>query len=326
MKLRASTSLLALAAFGLAYTTSHAADAGSYPSRQVTLVVPFSPGGGTDTTSRFLAQQLGALWKQSVVIENKPGAAGMIGTGFVARAKPDGYTLVMGNIGTQSINPSLYKMPYDSKTAFEPITEVAELPLILVVNPQEKINSVKDLIDAARKAPGKLFFSSSGAGSSMQLAAEVFQEDAKVKMTHVPFAGEGPAVTNLLGGQVNLTFGTILGSGPFVKQQRLRALGVTSIKRYPTFPDVPTIAESGLPGYNSVSWVGLLAPKGTPAAIVDKIAADVKKVLDDPGVKEKLITQGAVPVGSTPAEFSVKIASDYALYHKIIQENHISAR
>jgi tripartite-type tricarboxylate transporter receptor subunit TctC len=315
-----------LASLGLVMSGAHADDTAAYPSRQVTLIVPFSPGGGTDTTSRFLAQKLGEIWKQSVVIENKPGASGMIGAGFVARAKPDGYTLMMGNIGTQSINPSLYKMPYDSKTAFEPITEVAELPLILVVNPKENIKSVKDLIDTAKKDPGKLFFSSSGAGSSMQLAAEVFQKDAQIKMTHVPFAGEGPAITNLLGGQVNVTFGTILGSGPFVKQQRLLALGVTSSKRYPALPDVPTIAESGLDGYNSVSWVGLLAPKGTPKAIIDKISKDVQKVLDNPEVKQKLINQGALPVGSSPAEFSEKIASDYALYNKIIKDNKITVQ
>ncbi|GAB2915855.1 Bug family tripartite tricarboxylate transporter substrate binding protein [Paralcaligenes ginsengisoli] len=318
--------LFVLASLGLVMSGAYADDTPAYPSRQVTLIVPFSPGGGTDTTSRFLAQKLGEIWKQSVVIENKPGASGMIGAGFVARAKPDGYTLMMGNIGTQSINPSLYKMPYDSKTAFEPITEVAELPLILVVNPKENIKSVKDLIDTAKKEPGKLFFSSSGAGSSMQLAAEVFQKDAQIKMTHVPFAGEGPAITNLLGGQVNVTFGTILGSGPFVKQQRLLALGVTSSKRYPAFPDVPTIAESGLDGYNSVSWVGLLAPKGTPRVVIDKISKDVQTVLENPEVKQKLINQGALPVGSTPAEFSEKIASDYALYNKIIKDNKITVQ
>jgi tripartite-type tricarboxylate transporter receptor subunit TctC len=312
---------VSLAAF---FGTVHADEASSYPSHQVTIVVPFSPGGGTDTTTRILAQKLGAMWGQSVVVENKPGAAGSIGAGQVARASADGYTLLMGNIGTQAINPSLYKLPYDYKTAFAPITEVVELPLMLVVNPKAGINSVHDLIETAKK--GKLFFSSSGAGSSMQLAAELFQSDADVKMTHVPFNGEGPAVTNLIGGQVNLSFATIMGSGPFVKQGALKALGVTSTRRYPSFPNLPTIAESGLKGYDSVSWVGLLAPAGTPKAIVGKVANDVKKLLQDPAFSRVLVEQGGLPVGSTPDEFAKKINSDYAIYNKIIRENHIAVQ
>jgi len=233
---------------------------------------------------------------------------------------------MMGNIGTQAINPSLYKLSYDNETAFEPITQVVELPLILVVNEKSPIKSVKDLIDTAKKEPGKLFFSSSGAGSSMQLAAEAFQQDADVKFTHVPFGGEGPAVSNLVGGQIDMTFGTVMGSGPFVKQGSLRALGVTSSTRYPTFPDVPTIAESGLDGYNSVSWVGLLAPAGTSKAIVDKIAADVKVALSDPEFKDKLINQGGMPVASSPAEFKEKIENDYKMYNKIIKDNNISVQ
>jgi tripartite-type tricarboxylate transporter receptor subunit TctC len=306
------------------FGVAQADEAGNYPSHQVTIVVPFSPGGGTDTTTRILAQKLGAMWGQSVVVENKPGAAGSIGAGQVARANADGYTLLMGNIGTQAINPSLYKLPYDYKTAFAPITEVVELPLMLVVNPKAGINSVQDLIGAAKK--GKLFFSSSGAGSSMQLAAELFQSDADVKMTHVPFNGEGPAVTNLIGGQVNLSFATIMGSGPFVKQGALKALGVTSTRRYPSFPNLPTIAESGLKGYDSVSWVGLLAPAGTPKAIVGKVADDVKKLLQDPAFSRVLVEQGGLPVGSTPDEFANKINSDYAVYNKIIRENHIAVQ
>ncbi len=317
---------LSAACLALASITAQANDAGAYPARQVTIVVPFSPGGGTDTTTRILAQKLGEMWGQSVVVENKGGAAGSIGAAQVARAKPDGYTLLMGNIGTQSINPSLYKLPYDPKTAFAPITQVVELPLILVVNPKEGIGSVKDLIDAAKKRPGELFFSSSGAGSSMQLASEAFQNAAGVKMTHVPFAGEGPAISNLIGGQVNVTFGTVMGSGPFVKQGALQALGVTSSKRYPSFPDVPTIAESGLDGYNSVSWVGLLAPAGTPAAIVDKVSGDVKQLLSDAKFSEQLIGQGGLPVGSSPKEFSKKINDDFELYNKIIKDNNIAVQ
>ncbi|WP_158618409.1 tripartite tricarboxylate transporter substrate binding protein [Candidimonas sp. SYP-B2681] len=317
--------LTAVAALGLAFANAHA-EPNKYPSRQVTIVVPFSPGGGTDTTTRLLAQKLSDLWGQSVVVENKSGAAGTIGAAQVARAKPDGYTLMMGNIGTQSINPSLYTLPYDPKTAFAPITQVVELPLILVVNSKSGIGSVKDLIDVAKKRPGELFFSSSGAGSSMQLAAEAFQQAADVKMTHVPFAGEGPAVTNLIGGQVNVTFGTVMGSGPFVKQGALKGLGVTSAKRYPTFADLPTISESGLEGYNSVSWVGLVAPAGTPKAIVDKVSQDVKAVLADTKFSEQLISQGGLPIGSSPEEFTKKINDDFLVYNKIIKANNIAIK
>jgi tripartite-type tricarboxylate transporter receptor subunit TctC len=313
-----------VATLALVFGHAHAAEADAYPTRQVTIVVPFSPGGGTDTTTRLLAQRLGEKWGQSVVVENKPGAAGSIGAGQVARAKPDGYTLLMGNIGTQAINPSLYKLPYDHATAFAPISEVVELPLILVVNPKAGINSVDDLVNTARK--GKLFFSSSGAGSSMQLAAELFQSDAKVKMTHVPFAGEGPAVTNLIGGQVDLTFATIMGTGPFVKQGSLKALAVSSSRRYPSFPDLPTVAESGLAGYDSVSWVGLLAPAGTPKPIVDKVARDVQALLQDGAFSRVLIDQGGLPVGSSPDVFGKKINDDYALYNKIIKDNNIAVQ
>ena len=301
-----------------------AADAGNYPNRQVTIIVPFNPGGGTDTTTRLLARKLGEAWGQSVVVENKPGAAGAIGANDVARAKPDGYTLLMGNIGTQAINPSLYKLPYNHETAFAPITEVVELPLILVVNPKSGIKSVDELIAAAKK--DELFFSSSGAGSSMQLAAELFQNDAGVKMAHVPFGGEGPAVTNVMGGQVNLSFATIMGSGQFVKQGALTGLAVSSSQRYPSFPDLPTVAESGLAGFNSVSWVGLVAPAGTPQAIQEKIAKDVKTLLDDPSFSKVLIDQGGLPVGSTPAEFTKKINDDYQLYSKIIKDNKIEVQ
>ncbi len=314
------------ASLALVFSNGYANEAANYPDRQVTLIVPFSPGGGTDVTSRMLAQKLSEAWGQSVVVENKAGAAGAIGASYVARAKPDGYTIMMGNIGTQAINPSLYKLSYDAKTAFAPITQVVELPLILVVNEKSPIKSVKDLIDSAKQEPGKLFFSSSGAGSSMQLAAEVFQSDAKVKFTHVPFGGEGPAISNLIGSQIDMTFGTVMGSGPFVNQGALRALGVTSAQRYPTFPNIPTIAESGLDGYNSVSWVGLLAPAGTPKAIVDKIANDVKTALSNDTFKERLIAQGGLPVGSSPDEFTQKIEADYQMYNKIIKDNNISVQ
>jgi tripartite-type tricarboxylate transporter receptor subunit TctC len=250
-----------------------------FPTKPVTIVVPFPPGGGTDTGARLIAQKLTERWGQQVVVDNKPGAAGSIGASAVAKAKPDGYTLLMGNIGTQSINPSLYKsLPYNPETAFAPVTLIAELPLVLLVNPALPAKSAKELIALANSKPkGEMTYSSSGSGGSMHLAGELFEDASGVQLLHVPYKGGGPALVDLIAGHVNLSFATILESFGFVKGGKLRALAVTSDKRSPALPDVPTLAESGLPGYNSISWIGLLAPAGIPQPVIDKIAADVRE-------------------------------------------------
>jgi len=298
---------------------------GAYPGRPVTLVVPFPPGGGTDTGARIVAQKLGAKWGQTVIVENKGGAAGMIGADMVAKAKPDGYTLLMGNIGTQAINPGLYKkMPYDAATAFVPITLVAELPLAMMVNPAVPAKTAREFIALAKREPGKLSYSSSGAGGAPHLAAEMFKEATGTFIVHVPYRGGGPAIGDLIAGHVQLSFMTVLEASGHIKAGKLRALAVTGSQRVPALPEVPTLAEAALPGFNSISWIGVLAPAGTPKEIVDKVASDVREVLASDDVKLKLIELGAVPAGTTPAQFQALIASDRKRYEQVIKDKKIS--
>jgi tripartite-type tricarboxylate transporter receptor subunit TctC len=251
--------LAALAAFMAAAPAG--AQPGGWPSQPVTIVVPFPPGGGTDTGARILAEQLTRRWGQTVVVENKGGAAGQIGADMVAKARPDGRTLLMGNVGTQSINPALYKrLPYDPNKAFAPITLVAELPLAMMVNPQVPAKTVKDFIAYAKSKPGQLSYSSSGAGGGPHLAAEMFKDSTGSFIVHVPYRGGGPAVSDLIAGHVQLSFMTVFEASGHIKAGKLRALAVTSDKRVPALPDVPTLSEAGVPGFNSISWIGLLAP------------------------------------------------------------------
>jgi len=314
--------LFAAALFALAGV---AVAQGAYPVRPVTLVVPFPPGGGTDTGARIVAQKLGAKWGQTVIVENKGGAAGMIGADMVAKAKADGYTLLMGNIGTQAINPSLYpKMPYDAATAFVPITLVAELPLAMMVNPAVPAKTAREFIALAKSEPGKLSYSSSGAGGAPHLAAEMFKEATGTFIVHVPYRGGGPAIGDLLAGHVQLSFMTVLEASGHIKAGKLRALAVTGSKRVPALPDVPTLAEATLPGFNSISWIGILAPAGTPKEIVDKVSSDVREVLASDEVKLKLIELGAVPAGTTPAQFAALIDSDRKRYAQVIKDKKIS--
>ena len=310
-------SLLALAA--------STALAQSWPTRPVTLVVPFPPGGGTDTGARIIAEQLSKKWGQSVVVDNKGGAAGQIGADLVAKARPDGYTILMGNIGTQAINPALYaKMPYDPDKAFAPITLVAELPLAMMVNPGVPAKTVREFIALAKKEPGKLSYSSSGAGGGPHLAAEMFKDATGSFILHVPYRGGGPAIADLLAGHVQLSFMTVLEASGHIKAGKLRALAVTSDKRVSALPEVPTLAEAAVPGFNSISWIGLLAPAGTPKEIVDRIAADVREAVAREDVRDKLVQLGAVPAGTSPAQFSTLIDNDRKRYTQIIRERKIT--
>ena len=297
-----------------------------YPNHTVTLVVPFPPGGGTDTGARLVATKLGQKWKQVVIVDNKPGAAGLLGADFVSKAKPDGYTLMMGNIGTQSINPSLYKkISYDPDTAFAPVTLVAELPLVMLTHADFAAKSAKDVIAMAKAQPGKLTYSSSGPGGSMHLAGALFESASGTEMLHIPYKGGGPAIADLIAGHVDLSFATVLESSGHIKSGRLRALAATSTTRSPALPDVPTLAESVLPNFNTGSWIGILAPAGTPAAIINQVARDVRDVVNSPDVRDQLIAQGATPVGSTPAQFKALIDADRVRYAKIIKDKNISA-
>jgi tripartite-type tricarboxylate transporter receptor subunit TctC len=295
-------------------TASPAAD---FPTRAVTLVVPFPPGGGTDTGARIVGEQLSRKWGQTVVVENKGGAAGMIGADMVAKAKPDGYTILMGNIGTQAINPSLYKkMPYDADAAFAPISLVAELPLAMMVNPGVPVKTAPEFIALAKSQPRKLSYSSSGAGGAPHLAAEMFKDSTGNYILHVPYRGGGPAVSDLIAGHVQLSFLTVLEPSGHIKAGKLRALAVTGSRRVSALPDVPTLAEAVLPGFNSISWIGPFAPAGTPKDTIDKIAAD--------DVKSRLTGLGAVPATSTPAQFAQLIDNDRKRYARIIRERGIT--
>jgi tripartite-type tricarboxylate transporter receptor subunit TctC len=297
-----------------------------FPSHAVTLVVPFTPGGGTDTGARIVAQKLGQKWGQTVVVENKGGAAGMIGADMVAKAKPDGYTLLMGNIGTQSINPSLYKkMTYDPDHAFAPISLVAELPLMMMVNPQVPAKTVKEFIAYAKAHPGQMSYSTSGAGGAMHLAAELFKSQSGTFVLHVPYRGGGPAVADLIAGHVELCFATVLEAIGHVKSGRVRVLAVTGQRRVAALPDVPTLSEAGLPGFNSISWIGLLAPAGTPKEVVEKISADLREVLATDDVKQRLTDLGALPAGNTPAQFQQLIDTDRKRYAELIKAKDITA-
>ncbi|MFM7009562.1 MAG: Bug family tripartite tricarboxylate transporter substrate binding protein [Betaproteobacteria bacterium] len=298
----------------------------NYPTRPVTIVVPFPPGGGTDVGARLVAQKLSLKWGQPVIVENRGGAAGRLGADLVAKAKPDGYTLLVGNVGTQSVNPALYKkMPYDSDKAFAPIGMIAELPLVMLVTPTLPWQNVKDVVDAAKKEPGKVTVASSGAGGAPHLAGEIFQQASGTKMLHIAYKGGGPAALDLMAGHVNIYFGTVLESVGHVKSGKLKGLGVTSASRSPALPELPTIAESGYAGFDTGSWIGLLAPAGTPAAIVNKVSVDLREVLALPDTKNTLITQGATPWPMTPEQFAARIDSDRQRYGKIIEENNLSA-
>ena len=301
------------------------AQTAAFPSRPVTLVVPFPPGGGTDTGARIVAQKLSAKWGQQVVVENKGGAAGSIGADLVAKAKPDGYTILMGNIGTQAINPSLYKkLPYDPDKAFAPISLVAELPLAMMVNPQVPAKTAKEFIAYAKSRPGQLSYSSSGAGGAPHLAAEIFKLATGSFIVHVPYRGGGPAVQDLIAGHVQLSFMTVLEASGHIKAGKLRALAVTSARRVSALAEVPTLAESAVPGFDSISWIGLLAPAGTPKEIVEKISADTREVIAAEDVNARLVELGALPAANTPAQFGALIDKDRARYAKIIQERGIS--
>jgi len=303
-----------------------AAVAQSYPAKPVTFIVPFPPGGGTDISARTVAAKLTEKWKHSVVVENRAGAAGILGADAAAKARPDGYTLLIVNVGVTSINPALYpKLPYNPDTAFTPISLICELPFVLMASPSFPPSSVKELVAYARANPDKVTFASSGQGGSPHLTAEIFQLATGTKMTHVPYKGGGPAMTDLMAGHVDLLFASVLEGSGHIKAGKLKGLAVTHAKRSPAVPDVPTLAEAGVKNAESGSWIALLAPAGTPAAIVAKVGADVKEVVAAPDVKEKLIAQGAVPQASTPAELQKLIDADLARYGRIIKEKGLKA-
>ena len=292
----------------------------NYPTRPIRLVVPFPPGGTTDILAREAGARLSVSLGQPVVIDNRPGAAGNIGADLVAKSAPDGYTLLMGTVGTHAINPSLYtKMPYDHVKDFAPVILVAGVPNVLEVTPSLPVNSVADLIMLARDKPGQINFASSGSGTSIHLSGELFKAMAGVDMTHVPYKGSAPALTDLIGGQVQVMFDNLPSSLAQIKAGKLRAIAVTSAQRAAALPNVPTIAESGLPGFEASSWFGILAPAGTPVAVIARINADVNHWLQTGEAKEKLLAQGAVAAGGTPEQFAAHIRTETEKWAKVVK-------
>ncbi|WP_337786234.1 tripartite tricarboxylate transporter substrate binding protein [Casimicrobium huifangae] len=321
MTIKRISHLLALGALCAVHSAPTFAQA--YPSKPVTVVVPFSPGGGTDIGARLIAQKLTAKWGQSVIVENRAGAGGLVGADLVAKAKPDGYTLLVGNVGTQAINQSLYKMPYNADTAFAPISMIAELPFVMLAGPSVTAKTPKEFVALAKAEPGKRTYASSGQGGSPHLTAEIFQGAAGVKLTHVPYKGGGPAMTDLMAGHVDILFASVLEGSGHVKAGKLKALAVSSATRSPALPDVPTLAEAGIANSESGSWIAMFAPTGTPQAIVDKIAADIKEAVAQADTKQTLIGQGATPWSTTPSELKAIIERDRVRYGKVITDRSI---
>lgn len=298
-------------------------DAQNYPLRPVRLIDPYAPGGGSGVVARLVTAKLSDAWGKQVIVDNRPGAAGAIGTEIAMRAAPDGYTLVMGTSGSIAISPNINKVPYDPLKDLIPITQTSGQAMLVVLHPAVAINSAKELIAFAKAQPNKLAYSSSGSGGSGHLAVELFQSIAKVSMTHVPYKGSGPAVLAVLGGEVQLGFNNILAVLPHVNGGRLKAIAVTSSKRAAALPNVPTLAESGVTGYEAMSWNGMFAPAKTPRAIVHKINAGVVRALNSPDVREKLVAMGSDPVGSTPEEFYAYVKTELARWGKVIRDNNI---
>ena len=295
-----------------------------YPARAVTLVVPFTPGGSTDFLGRIVGEQLAHSLGQPVVIDNRPGAGGSTGSALVAKADPDGYTLLLGHIGTLAFNPSLYpKLTYDPLTSFAPISMVARLPNVLVVNPSVPAHSVSELIDYVRQHPGELNYSSGGIGSAAHIATAAFASAAGLDLVHVPYKGTGPGVIDLIGGRVQLTMTGGPAVLPFVRAGKLRALAVSSATRLTGEPELPTIAEAALPGFEASQWYGVVAPAGTPEPIVQRLNAAVRQAMASPDVVAKLATEGAEPWLTTPAEFHDLIAADIVRWGQLIRDNGI---
>jgi tripartite-type tricarboxylate transporter receptor subunit TctC len=297
----------------------------AYPNKPIRMIVPYPPGGPTDVLGRIVAQKLSENLGQQVVVENRPGASGMIGSEIVAKAAPDGYTL-LANASIHVINPSLYpKMNFDALRDFAPVSLIAQVPLILVVNPGLPVKSVQELIALGKAQPNLLNFGSSGNAAAPHLAGESFKIATGVQMQHVPYKGSAPALTDLIGGQVQLIFDSMPSAMPHVKSGKIRALAVTTAKRSPTVPDLPTIAESGVPGFDISTWYGVWAPAGTPKEIVNKVAAEMAKALQQPAMRERLAALGAEPVGNTPEEFAAYCQSELAKWSKIVRESGAKA-
>lgn len=295
-----------------------------YPQKTITLIVPFPPGGTTDVLARALGFELGKSLGQQVIIESKPGAGATLGADYVAKAKPDGYTLLMGAVH-HTIATSVYrKLPYDFQKDLTPITIVALVPNVLVINPQIPANNVKELVALAKASPGKFTYGSNGLGTAQHLIGAQFEQLAGVSMLHVPYKGSGPLATDLLGGQINMSFDTITPVLPHIKAGKMRALAVTTANRSPALPDVPTLAESGLTGFDLGTWFGVLAPAGTPPEIINRLYREMSKIIQSADFKKRMDEIGANPVGNTPTQMAAQIKADTERFATLVKEAKVS--
>lgn len=317
------TGLKTLAAATLAVASMGSAlAADAYPDKPLTMVVPFSAGGTTDILARIVGQALGQELGQTIIIENKPGAGGNIGAQQASRAKADGYTLFMGTVGTHAINQALYKkLPYDPVKDFAPLSRVANVPNLLVAHPSRPYKTVQEMIAYAKKHPGEVTYGSPGSGASPHVSGALFQSMTGAELTHVPYKGSAPAISDLLGNQIAVMFDNMPSAIQHVRSGKLRPIAVTTAKRSPELPDVPTIAEAGVPGYEATSWFGLWAVAGTPAPILTKLQTALTKVLKDPAVAKKIADQGGEVVIETPAQFDAFIKSEAAKWGKVVKES-----
>ena len=304
--------------------TTALAVAQSYPARPVRLIAPSTPGDAPDVIARLIALRLSPVLGQPVVVENRPGAGGVIGSEVAAKSAPDGYTLIMGNAGSHGINAAVYsKLPYDIQRDFAPVSQVAIAPNVMVINPAIPAKSVAEFIAYAKSQPGKLSYASGGNGSSAHMSMELFKAMSGVDIQHVPYKGSSPALTDVMAGQVAVFIGNMPPTVPLVKAGKLRALAVTTKARSALMPELPTISEAGLPGFETVAWFGVLAPTGTPPEIVKKLSTEIGKIARSPEMREKLLAMGAEPIGGTPGEFKAVIDSDIAKWKALAQKEGI---
>src|SRR5712671_2509550 len=295
-----------------------------YPTKPVRIIVPFAPGGGSDFIARFMAQRLTESLGKQVVVENKPGAGGVLGIQEGIKAAPDGYTLTL-IASSYTVNPSVYKLNFDPVNDITPIIQMSQGPLVVVVRPSLPVKSTQDLIALAKAKPGQVNFASSGQGSVIHMATELFQSMAGIKMNHIPYKGTGPALTDTLGGQTDVFFSSTATAMPHVQSGKLRAVAVTTAKRIPALPNVPTVAESGVPGYDVVLWHGLIGPKGLPRPIVDRINGDVTKALSLKATAEQLQNDGVAPAGGSPEQFRAQIEKEIKLWRKVAADAGVKA-
>jgi tripartite-type tricarboxylate transporter receptor subunit TctC len=301
-----------------------AANAQTYPSKPIRFVAPFAPGGGTDFIARVAAQKLTEAVMQQVIVENRPGAGGTLGAEVGARAAPDGYTLTV-IAGSYSVNPSLYKLNFDPVNDVTPIIQFSQGPFLVVVHPALPIKNARDLIALARAKPGGLSYATSGQGSIVHLSTELFLHMAKIKAVHIPYKGTGPALTDTMAGHTQFLFGSIAAAAPIVKQGRLRGIAVTTAKRVPAMPDIPTLAESGVKGYDVILWHGLIGPKGLPRPIVDRVNGELNKALKARDMEEKLAADGVTAAGGTPGQFAAVIKRDIEVWRGVVQRAGVKA-